>query len=252
MTHMRQPTRKFHHVVTASLLSLALLPPLFSGDRITARAQDGFPLPGIGLDEGVPPDPAPEMAPEPGDGDGPLLVDPDILAVEDPAPDPTAPLPTDEDMDALFAELAQQGGEGWRRAELDILRIWSRSGSLAMDLLYRRGEAALDAGDLTSAIGHLTALTDHAPDFAQGWQLRAVAFYLDGEFGPAIADLARTLELEPRHFGALTQLGTMLEELGHDRRALEAYRESLKINPHQQEATDAVRRLEQKTAGTDA
>ncbi|AGT08436.1 tetratricopeptide repeat protein [Paracoccus aminophilus] len=173
-------------------------------------------------------------------------------SADDVAADPTEPAPTVEDMDQLFAELAEPTGETWRRAESDILRIWSRSGSSSMDLLYKRGEEALDAGDLPAAIGHLTALTDHAPDFAAGWHLRAVAYYLDGEFGPAIADLATTLKLEPRHFGALTQLGSMLEEVGDDQRALEAYRSSLKINPHQQEAVDAVSRIEQKLAGTDA
>lgn len=157
-----------------------------------------------------------------------------------------------EDMDMLFAELAQEGGEGWARAESDILRLWSRSGSAAMDLLYKRGEAALDAGDLPTAVGHLTALTDHAPGFASGWYLRAVAFYLDGDFGPAMADLGRALQLEPRYFPALTQLATMLEEVGEDARALAAYRASLNIHPHQQDAQDGVTRLQQKTQGTDA
>lgn len=164
---------------------------------------------------------------------------------------PDAPAPDAEDMDTLFKELQQPDGDGWRRAESDILRIWSRSGSAAMDLLYKRGEEAIDAGDLPTAIGHLTALTDHAPDFASGWQMRAVAYYLDGEFGPAVSDLGRVLTLEPRHFGAMTQLGAMLEEVGDDDGALKAYRMSLEINPHQQEAVDAVQRLEQKLAGTD-
>lgn len=170
----------------------------------------------------------------------------------DVAADPTASAPSAEDMNQLFAELAEPQGDSWRRALSDIERIWSRSGSAAMDLLYKRGEDALDTGDYSAAIGHLTALTDHAPDFAGGWYLRAVAYYGDGEFGPALADLAHTLQLEPRHFGALTQLGAMLEEVGDDQRALDAYRQSLQINPHQQEAVDAVSRLEQKTAGTAA
>ena len=160
-----------------------------------------------------------------------------------------------EDLDLLFQELAQPGDggeESWARAESDILRIWSRSGSAAMDLLYKRGEAALDAGDTATAIGHLTALTDHAPDFAAGWYLRSVAFYLDGDYGPAILDIAQVLKLEPRHFGALTQLGTMLEELGDKRQALRAFQASLKIHPHQQDAQDAVTRIEQELQGTDA
>ena len=160
-----------------------------------------------------------------------------------------AELPVDRE--SLFAQLADPDGEGWRIAESDLLREWSKSGSPTMDLLLKRGEEALDQGDTAAAIGHLTALTDHAPDFAAGFQARAVAYATAGEFGPAAADLARALELEPRHFAALTQLGAMLEEMGDDARALAAYRASLTIHPHQQEAIDAVARLEQAEVGTD-
>jgi tetratricopeptide (TPR) repeat protein len=153
--------------------------------------------------------------------------------------------------DDPFARLTEPQGEGWRIAESDILREWSKSGSPSMDLLLKRGEEALDMGDIPAAIGHLTALTDHAPDFAAGFQARADAYYAAGQFGPAVADLGRALELEPRQFQALTQMGAMLEEMGHDDRALAAYRQSLTIHPHQQEAIDGVARLERKALGTD-
>lgn len=223
---MRQAGNNFHHVVTASF-AVSLLISLIWAGGLKAVAQE------------LPSDPPSVAIPR---------IEPDGA----PSVPPGAVEAGNDDLDTLFAELAQTDGEGWRRAQSDILRIWSRSGSAGMDLLYKRGEAALDLGDLPSAVGHLTALTDHAPEFAAGWQLRAVALYLGGDFGPAVSDLARTLELEPRHFVALTQLGSMLEELGDDPRALDAYRESLKVNPHQQEALDAVQRLEAKTAGTDA
>ncbi|WP_232962290.1 tetratricopeptide repeat protein [Paracoccus tegillarcae] len=154
-------------------------------------------------------------------------------------------------MQQLFSQLAQPEGEGWRIAESDILREWSKSGSATMDLLLMRGEEALDQGDVLGAIGHLTALTDHAPEFAAGYQARAVAYALNGDYGPAAADLARTLELEPRHFAAMTQLGAMLEEMGDDQRAMAAYRETLSIHPHQQEAIDGLARLEMANHGTD-
>lgn len=159
-----------------------------------------------------------------------------------------APLDPAE-MAQLFTDLAAPDGEGWMIAESDILRAWSRSGSAVADLLARRGEEALDRGDYAAAIGHLTALTDHAPDFARGYQLRAAAYLLNGNDGPAAADLAMALRLEPRNFLALTQLGDMLEEIGDDPRALLAFRESLKIHPHQQEALDAVARLEKSLQG---
>ncbi|MFC0340215.1 tetratricopeptide repeat protein [Paracoccus niistensis] len=154
-------------------------------------------------------------------------------------------------MDSLFSELSSQQGDGWMRAQSDIERIWSRSGSAALDLLLMRGEAALDAGDVPAAIGHLTALTENAPDFAVGWAARAVAFYLAGETGPAMADLAQALRLEPRHWPSVTLLATILEDMGQTDRALDAYRESLAINPHQDEAEDGVARLMAADQGQD-
>ncbi|MDP5307988.1 tetratricopeptide repeat protein [Paracoccus spongiarum] len=154
-------------------------------------------------------------------------------------------------MDGLFDQLARPEGEAWRIAESDILREWSKSGSAAMDLLLKRGEEALDQGDLEAALGHLGALTDHAPGFAAGWQARAAALAAAGQTGPAIADLSQVLILEPRHFAALTQLGALFEEIGDDDRALAAYRQSLAIHPNQQEAIDGVARLERRQVGTD-
>ena len=238
MVYMRLPVPHFHHVVAAGLI----LTPM--GMQVAyAEPKSGPIVPQIRIQV-----PDAQQQGEAGDGAADIAADP----AGTPEPTAEARLREREDLELLFAELAQPDGESWARAETDILRIWSRSGSAAMDLLYKRGEAALDAGDLPGAIGHLTALTDHAPDFAAGWHLRAVAFYLNDDFGPALADLERVLALEPRQFAALTQLGVMLEELGDRGRALKAYRESLKIHPHQQDAADAVKRLEQETQGTDA
>lgn len=150
----------------------------------------------------------------------------------------------------MFDRLAQPEGDAWRIAEADILREWSRTGSATLDLLLQRGEGALDIGDADSAIGHLTALIENAPHFAPGWQARAAAFAQIGQTGPALEDLRRALQLEPRHFLALTQLGVLLEEMGDTDRALAAYRASLAVHPHQQEAIDGVARLEQATSGT--
>ena len=238
MVYMRLPVPHFHHVVAAALILTA------GGAGLSHAEPEIRPnVPQFRI----------QIQDETQQGEsGAEAADAASAPAEAPELTAEARLREREDLDLLFAELAQPEGESWARAETDILRIWSRSGSAAMDLLYKRGEAALDAGDTAGAIGHLTALTDHAPDFAAGWHLRAVAFYLNDDFGPALADLQQVLALEPRQFAALTQLGVMFEELGDSRRALEAYRESLKIHPHQQDAADAVTRLEQETQGTDA
>ncbi|MFD2173289.1 tetratricopeptide repeat protein [Rhodobacter lacus] len=153
-------------------------------------------------------------------------------------------------LERAFAELADPDYAGWERAESDIRRAWSRSGSPAMDLLLKRGEAALDAGDLTAAIEHLTALTDHDPGFAEGFNARATAYAMAGLYGPSMADIAQVLRLEPRHWGALAGLGGMLADMGESQRALAAYRASFALNPHQQDVKDAIARLQKELAGT--
>lgn len=152
-------------------------------------------------------------------------------------------------LDELFQQLADSDARSAARIEREIWSEWSKSGSPAMDLLLQRGRDAMEDGDIPAAIEHLTALTDHAPDFAEGWNALATAYFQAGDYGPSIEDIARTLTLNPRHFGALSGLGLIFEELGDDARAIEAYKAALAIHPHLTDVEAAVERLETARAG---
>ncbi|PZQ96819.1 MAG: hypothetical protein DI533_14680 [Cereibacter sphaeroides] len=152
-------------------------------------------------------------------------------------------------LDELFSQLADATETTAPKIEREIWAEWSKSGSPSMDLLLERGRAAMQEGDLPTAIEHLTALTDHAPDFAEGWNALATAYFQSGEYGPAVEDIGRTLTLNPRHFGALSGLGMILEELGDTDRALAAYKAALEINPQMSGVKAAVERLETAAAG---
>ncbi len=154
-------------------------------------------------------------------------------------------------VDELLAQLKDPEVENWRRVERQILNEWSKSGSAAMDLLLQRGRDALARGETQVAIEHLTALTDHAPDFAEGWNARATAYFQAGLYGPSIEDIGRTLTLNPTHFGALSGLAIILEETGHQATALSAYRAALAIHPHQPGVLEAIERLERRLEGRD-
>ncbi|MGL5010235.1 MAG: tetratricopeptide repeat protein [Paracoccaceae bacterium] len=156
-----------------------------------------------------------------------------------------------EALDDLFKRLETAPADEAGRIEREIWLEWSKSGSPAMDLLLQRGRDAMDAGDLPAAIEHLTALTDHAPDFAEGWNARATAYFMAGEYGPSIDDIARTLTLNPRHFGALAGLGMIFEEIEKPEKALEVYRSALAIHPQMAGVLDSVERLETEIAGQD-
>ena len=147
-------------------------------------------------------------------------------------------------LDALFAELQSPDLPDPGKTVAEIWILWSRSGSPAMDLLLTRGQNAMAAGALELAIEHFTALVDHDPEFAEGWNARATAYFHTGDLGPSVADIAHVLQLNPRHFGALAGLGMIFEQLGRPEKALEVYRAALAINPHMQDVLDAVTRLE--------
>ena len=164
---------------------------------------------------------------------------------------PLSAVAEEQSLDQLYAELADPANENWQRVQADIVREWSRSGSPAMDLLLKRGEEAMNAGDLKAAIEHLTALTDQAPDFAEGWNARATAYFQAGYFGPSLLDIEHTLSLNPHHFGALAGLGMIFQATGRPDQARRAYEASLAIHPHQDGIRHALEELEQEGSGTE-
>ncbi len=156
-----------------------------------------------------------------------------------------------EDVSELLRRLADPETERWQRVERQVIAAWSKSGSPSIDLLLQRGRDALAAGETEVAIEHLTALTDHAPDFAEGWNARATAYFRSGLYGPAMADISRALSLNPQHFGAMSGMGAILEETGRRAQALEVYRAARAIHPHQPILMRAVERLQRQVAGQD-
>jgi tetratricopeptide (TPR) repeat protein len=152
-------------------------------------------------------------------------------------------------LDDLFSQLQTATPLESNRIERQIWREWSKSGSASMDLLLQRGRDALDEGDTAAAIEHLTALIDHAPDFAEGWNARATAYFQAGLYGPSVADIQHVLALNPRHFGAMVGFARILEDTDRPERALVLYRAALAIHPNLDGVKDAIDRLETKAAG---
>lgn len=213
----------------ATAAALAALP-------VTGEAQAPGEMPGL------PPEFAPPVAPEL----------PGIGAAAAPGPAiPEASAEREARLDTLFAELKEPDREDWEKIEDEIGRLWSRSGSPAMDLLLRRGSEAIETEDYAAAVEHLSALTELAPDFAEGWNARASAFFLMGEFSLSMADIEHVLALEPRHFGALSGLGFILEAMDRPEMALEAFEAAHTLNPHRPDVNEAITRLERMTGAAE-
>lgn len=160
---------------------------------------------------------------------------------------------SDPELDRLFAQLAvAPDAAAAEPIEAAIWRRWADSGSPTVNVLMERAAAAETTGDAELALRFLEQASDLAPGFAEPWNRRASIAYQSDDYPGAIAALQETLRREPRHFGALAVLGLIYEELGQNRRALEAFRAALVIHPYHRPSLDGVRRLEPRVDGREA
>jgi len=150
---------------------------------------------------------------------------------------------------ALYDDLATASPADAGGIVREIKLEWRKTGSPAMDLLLKRGRDALERGEYAVAIEHLTALTDHAPDVAEGYHIRARAYFRAEQVGPALADLEQALILDPHHFEAAHGLAVILEDLDLPEQAYAAYRLVLSIHPHYDPAAEAATRLKTRVEG---
>jgi tetratricopeptide (TPR) repeat protein len=192
------------------------------------------------------------------------LIGPPVYAQPDEneaAPDwvkPPSDLPHPErgdrtfNLDTLFDALKiAPDAESAKAIEERIWAVWMVSGSDTCNLLMGRAKAAADEKDYDLAIKLLDAVVELKPDYTEGWNRRATIYYLEKDYGHALADIREVLVREPRHFGALSGLGLILQELGDDKHALDAYRKALAIDPHLENLSDAIKTLSEKVEGRD-
>jgi tetratricopeptide (TPR) repeat protein len=153
-------------------------------------------------------------------------------------------------LDFLFGALkAAPDAESAKQVENRIWALWLASGSDTANLLMTRAKSAIDSNDLDLAIELLDALIKVKPDYIEAWNRRATIHYMRKEFGQSLEDIRQVLKLEPRHFGAMSGLGMILQEFGDEKRALDVFRRALEINTHLPKIDEMVKTLTEKVEG---
>jgi tetratricopeptide (TPR) repeat protein len=179
---------------------------------------------------------AEETGPSVGDGDPPVVAE-----VSKP-----------ERIDTLFASLqSETDADAAGEIENAILALWLESGSDTVDLLMQWTLKAMEEKQYPRALDFLDRIILLEPAYIEGWNKRATVYFLMDDYGKSIADIGKVLELEPRHFGALSGLGIIMRSLGDDDRAIAAFREALAVDPHLDNVREELDSLEAETAGRD-
>lgn len=155
-------------------------------------------------------------------------------------------------LDFLFGALkAAPDEESAKQVEARILALWSRTSSDTTVLLMQRAKVAIEAKQPDIALKLLDAVLKLHPDYIEGWSQRATLYYVQNDYQHSLEDIEQVLIREPRHFGALAGLGMIMQELGDDKRALDAFRKALAINPHLENVRELVKTLTEKVEGRD-
>ena len=157
-----------------------------------------------------------------------------------------------KNLDFLFGALKAAPDEASaRHVEARIWAIWIQTPSDTASLLMARAKTAVDAKKIEVAIKLLDAVIKLRPDYIEAWNRRATLYYMQNDYGRSLADIREVLIREPRHFGALAGLGMIMQEVGDEKRALDAYRKALAVNPHLEKIPEQVKALTEKVEGRD-
>jgi tetratricopeptide (TPR) repeat protein len=172
---------------------------------------------------------------------------------EDPLARETRPQPEEKvgsRLDELFGELKRERNEkAAERIAGQIWREWFKSGSASVDLMMQWATEAVEAKKYDVALDFLDQVIVLSPTFAEGWNRRATVHYMMQNYGKSMADIERTLELEPRHFGALSGMAQIMKNTDRKQLALDAYQRVLEIYPMMRSAQNEVSELSEELAG---
>lgn len=151
-------------------------------------------------------------------------------------------------IDLLLEELKAPAERNSKEVERDIWVEWSKSGSIKLDTLLQRGRSFMADKKFNNAINIFDKVINEKPTFAEAWNARATAYYLQGQFDKSISDINKVLSLNPNHFGALAGLGSILEILGYFEAAREALKKANEINPNNKNIKKSLERVNEKAA----
>ena len=129
-------------------------------------------------------------------------------------------------------------------AESALWAIWFRADSVENNKTLEQVRQLISQRRMDEAVILATRLIARAPNFAEAYNQRAIAYFKQGRFAESAEDCIRTLTLNPCHIGALGGLAQCQLSLDQPREALKTLRRGLKLQPHSEGLNEHVRMLE--------
>ena len=151
----------------------------------------------------------------------------------------------DPNLDGLFSELQRATSDAV--ANNVVSEIWQRWTAFEDDpratSLMAIGIRQMNLGQLRNAERIFTEIISTNPTHAEAWNKRATVRFMRGDDKGSRSDIARVINLEPRHFGALSGLGMINMRSGDLPAALQAFEAAVRVNPHMAQTQAMIREL---------
>jgi len=142
----------------------------------------------------------------------------------------------ESELNNLFKQLKKSETTQAIEIENKIWKIWSTHPSsdrrgYRLTILLDQGSLLIDRRQLKKAYEIFTQIIAIDPNWSEAWNKRATTLYLMNKYESSLDDIKITLNLEPRHFGALSGQGLNYIELKQYEKAIESYKSAQKIYP---------------------
>ena len=121
--------------------------------------------------------------------------------------------------------------------------VWSRSGHAEIDRLFAVGVEQMGRGELPAAVETFSQVIQRQPDFAEGWNKRATAYFLLGDYRRSLADCDAVVARNPYHWGALSGYGMIYMQLDEPARAIDYLERALAVNPNLDQVAQTIQAL---------
>ena len=156
----------------------------------------------------------------------------------------------ESELNNLFKQLKNSEATQAIEIENKIWKIWSihpsndRRGYRLTELLDQ-GSFLIDRRQLKKAYEIFTQIIAIDPNWSEACNKRATTLYLMNKYESSLDDIKITLNLEPRHFGALSGQGLNYIELKQYEKAIESYKSAQKIYPVMDSAKKMILQLKE-------
>ena len=152
---------------------------------------------------------------------------------------------TDPQLDELFTRLqyAEEPAQ-IQLVENSIWSIWMSHDNADVERLLAIATQRMNARRYSEAMLVFNELVESFPNYAEAWNKRATLHYMLGDFEASLADIDATLELEPRHFGAISGQGLIYIQQEDLQEARRSFQHLLTIHPNSRSALNNLEMIE--------